>query len=148
MTTPPVAGYQIDKRTPVFPLLKNRAFLILVLIFAVISAYTVVTQWADIVWEVTMRSKYELRDTDGNVAPDITLEAGSSNYTKEYSLTNIIDVPYNIVDFRGIPVGVQYQYYCGLIFPNETYTIQFWVRDSLSHDAIVKVRLLRVKNNN
>ena len=71
MTTPPVVGLKIDKHTPVFLILKNRAALLLVLLFAVVSAYTVVTQWEDIVWEVTMRSKYELRDIDGNVVPGI-----------------------------------------------------------------------------
>jgi len=146
MTTPAVVGHKIDKRTPVFPILKNKDVLILVLLFAVVSAYTVVTQWEDIVWEVAMRSKYELRDIDGNVVPDIILEAEDSNYKKVYSLTNIVAVPYNIVGFRGIPVGVQYQYYFGRISPNEIYTIQFWVRDSLSHDTIIEVRLLRVKN--
>jgi hypothetical protein len=116
--------------------------LVILLILALIPAYFIVSDWEDIAWELTMASKYEIRDADGNVVPNIIVPASIANYTAVYTITNVADEPFMIVDFRG---GSPYSYYGGIISPSETYPIDIWIRESLDTETTITVRVNRIK---
>jgi hypothetical protein len=116
--------------------------LVILLILALIPAYFLMSDWDDDAWELTMASKYEIRDADGNVVPNIIVPASIANYTAAYTITNVADEPFIIVDLCG---GSSYSYYGGIISPTETYPIDIWIQESYDTETTITVRVNQIK---
>jgi hypothetical protein len=118
--------------------------LVILLILALIPAYFIVSDWDDIVWELTMESKYEIRDADGHLVPRMILEASQTSYSKRYYLTNIADVPYRVVSIRGVGEGNGYYQNATRLDPRETLLIEFHVDEPASYDSTLEPRLVQI----
>jgi hypothetical protein len=131
-----LASRQLQHRT------ENTRVLVILLLLAMIPAYLIISDWEDIAWELTMPSKYELRDAEGTVVSHIIVPGSITNYTAVYTITNVAEESFIIVDFRG---GRPYSYYGGVIAPTETYPITIWIQESLNADTTITVRVNRIK---
>ncbi|MCW4039584.1 MAG: hypothetical protein NWE83_02405 [Candidatus Bathyarchaeota archaeon] len=132
--------YVIDYADP--PLRRNVPLIAILVFASMIAAYTVITQWDDIMWEATMRFQYTLHDAKGDVVPNMILEANDVNYTKIYYLSNTASIPFRLVDLDGQLVGVQQHWSKSRVQPNDTITISFWVREPLPQNEIIEARLV------
>ena len=119
--------------------------LVILLILALIPAFFIVSDWDDIAWELTMASKYEIRDADGQLVPSMILEASQTSYSKRYYLTNIADVPYRIVEFRGVGEGNGYYANATRLDPQETLLVEFHVDEPSNHDSTLEPRLVQIR---
>lgn len=128
------------------PLPHNIPLIAILMLASGVAAYTVTTQWDDIWWEATMRFQYTLRDAEGEVIPNMILEAHIVNYTKTYYVTNIASIPFRLVDLDGQLVGVQQHWSPSHAQPNETITITLWVREPLLQNEIIEARLVPIRS--
>jgi hypothetical protein len=119
--------------------------LVILLILMLIPAFFIVSDWDDIAWELTMASKYEIRDADGQLVPSIILEASQTSYSKRYYLTNIADVPYRVVEFRGVTSGNGYYQNATRLNPQETLLVEFHIDEPTTYDSTLEPRLVQIR---
>lgn len=119
--------------------------LVILLILALIPAYFIVSDWDDIDWELTMASKYEIRDADGQLVPRMILEASQTSYSKRYYLTNIAAVPYRVVEFRGVGEGNGYYQNVTRLDPRETLFVEFHIDEPSDRDSTLEPRLVQIR---
>jgi hypothetical protein len=119
--------------------------LVILLILALIPAFFIVSDWDDIAWELTMTSKYEIRDADGQLVPSMILEASQTSYSKRYYLTNIADVPYRVVSIRGVGEGNGYYANATRLDPEETLLVEFHVDEPSDRDSTLEPRLVQIR---
>lgn len=119
--------------------------LVILLILALTPAYFIVSDWDDLAWELTMAAKYEIRDADGQLVPSMILEASQTSYSKRYYLTNIVDVPYRVVEFRGVTSGNGYYQNATRLDPRETLLVEFHVDEPTTYDLTLEPRLVQIR---
>lgn len=119
--------------------------LVILLILVLIPAYFIVSDWDDIAWELTMASKYGIRDADGQLVPSMILEVSQTGYSKRYYLTNIVDVPYRVVSIRGVGEGNGYYQNATRLNPRETLLVEFHVDEPSDRDSMLEPRLVQIR---